>query len=296
MTTVFAAWVTTSGQAWADFDMFMAGRWETDLARRRAAGIPRGLGRKTKPQLAEDQMERLLKACLPGPPVGSLRGSLRAQQRPARGVRGRGPGLRRGHPAGLPDHPAIRRGDQGRRRRWRRGLRAPLVRERVQGAPVRGLGPGRRRRPAAPPADPPPALPAGQPDVYLCWAPGDQPATMTFFITIAERRWPCEEKVQDRKGRPGLGPGPGPDLGRDLSAHRPGRARPAPRCRHPQRPVRRHHPPATRHRAGAREKRRRSATLTWASPSATRPSPPGPGSPARPASAPSSSPSPRPPA
>ena len=73
MTTVFAAWVTTSGQAWADFDMFMAGRWETDLARRRAAGIPRGLGRKTKPQLAEDQMERLLKACLPGPPVGSLR-------------------------------------------------------------------------------------------------------------------------------------------------------------------------------------------------------------------------------
>ncbi|HLI38019.1 MAG TPA: hypothetical protein VKV80_11870 [Streptosporangiaceae bacterium] len=38
------------------------------------------------------------------------------------------------------------------------------------------------------------------------------------------------------------------------------------------------------------------ATLTWASRSATRPSPPGPGSPARPASAPSGSPSPRPPA
>ena len=65
--TVFAAWVTTSGQAWADFDVFMPGRWEKDLARRRAAGIPRGLGRKTKPQLAEDQLERLLKTGLPSP-------------------------------------------------------------------------------------------------------------------------------------------------------------------------------------------------------------------------------------
>jgi SRSO17 transposase len=65
VTTVFAAYVTTSGQAWADFDVFMPGRWDKDLARRRAAGIPRGLDRKTKPQLAEDQLERLLKAGLP---------------------------------------------------------------------------------------------------------------------------------------------------------------------------------------------------------------------------------------
>ena len=65
VTTVFSAYVTTSGQAWADFDVFMPGRWDKDLARRRAAGIPRGLERKTKPQLAEDQLERLLKAGLP---------------------------------------------------------------------------------------------------------------------------------------------------------------------------------------------------------------------------------------
>ncbi len=65
VTTVFAAYVTTCGQAWADFDVFMPGRWETDLARRRAAGIPRGRERKTKPQLAEDLLERLLKAGLP---------------------------------------------------------------------------------------------------------------------------------------------------------------------------------------------------------------------------------------
>ena len=28
---------------------------------------------------------------------------------------------------------------------------------------------------------------------YLCWAPPDRPATMTYFITIAGRRWPVEE-------------------------------------------------------------------------------------------------------
>ena len=28
---------------------------------------------------------------------------------------------------------------------------------------------------------------------YLCWAPEGRPATMTYFITIAGRRWPAEE-------------------------------------------------------------------------------------------------------
>ena len=64
VTTVFCAYVTTSGQAWADFDVFMPGRWDKDLARRRAAGIPGRLERKTKPQLAIGQLERLLTAGL----------------------------------------------------------------------------------------------------------------------------------------------------------------------------------------------------------------------------------------
>src|SRR6266849_7830734 len=65
VTTVFSAYVTTSGQAWADFDVFMPGRWDKDLARRRSAGIPDKLERKTKPQLAIGQLERLLDAGLP---------------------------------------------------------------------------------------------------------------------------------------------------------------------------------------------------------------------------------------
>ena len=57
--------MTTSGQTWADFDVFMPGRWEKDLERRRAAGISDGLARAAKPQLAAGQLERLLKAGLP---------------------------------------------------------------------------------------------------------------------------------------------------------------------------------------------------------------------------------------
>src|SRR5260370_19019758 len=43
----------------------MRRRWETGWRRRRAAGIPGKLGRKTKPQLAIGQLERLLDAGLP---------------------------------------------------------------------------------------------------------------------------------------------------------------------------------------------------------------------------------------
>jgi len=34
---------------------------------------------------------------------------------------------------------------------------------------------------------------------YLCYAPPDRPATMTYFITIAGRRWPVEETFKTGK-------------------------------------------------------------------------------------------------
>jgi SRSO17 transposase len=40
VTTVFSAYVTANGQAWADFDVYMPERWARDLPRRRPAGIP----------------------------------------------------------------------------------------------------------------------------------------------------------------------------------------------------------------------------------------------------------------
>jgi hypothetical protein len=39
----------------------------------------------------------------------------------------------------------------------------------------------------------------GQLTFYLCWAPPGRPATMTFFITIAGRRWPVEETFKTGK-------------------------------------------------------------------------------------------------
>jgi len=64
VTTVFSAYVTASGQAWVDFDVYMPQRWAGDQARRRAAGIPDDLAFATKPELAMRQLERLIAAGL----------------------------------------------------------------------------------------------------------------------------------------------------------------------------------------------------------------------------------------
>jgi SRSO17 transposase len=58
--SVFSAYATTCGQAWADFDVYMPERWAGDLPRRCAAGIPDGLAFAAKPDLAIGQLERLL--------------------------------------------------------------------------------------------------------------------------------------------------------------------------------------------------------------------------------------------
>ena len=64
MTAVFSAYVTTSGQAWADFDVYMPDRWAKDPDRRQAAGIPGDLVMTTKPDLAVAQLGRLIAAGL----------------------------------------------------------------------------------------------------------------------------------------------------------------------------------------------------------------------------------------
>ena len=92
---------------------------------------------------------------------------------------------------------------------------------------------------------------------YLCWAPPDRPATMTYFITIAGRRWPVEETFETGKDVFGWDQTQVRSLGRDLPAHRPGRPRPTPRRRHPQHDHRRHHP-ASRQRHRRRHRRDRT--------------------------------------
>jgi SRSO17 transposase len=62
VTWVFAALVTAFGQAWADFDVYMPDCWAKDPQRRKKAGIPEKLAFATKPELAINQVRRLMVA------------------------------------------------------------------------------------------------------------------------------------------------------------------------------------------------------------------------------------------
>ena len=187
VTTVFSAYVTARGQAWADFDVYMPDRWAGDLARRRDAGIPGDLVFATKPQLAMDQLERLLTAGLP------------ARWAAFDEVYGRSEKLRKqaakaglayvaiipcDYQVTLPSGTVIR-ADQAvkdaafERRSCGNGSKGPRYSDWAMTATsIEGQSLLIRRLISRP----------GQADFYLCWAPPGRPATMTYFITIAGRR------------------------------------------------------------------------------------------------------------
>jgi SRSO17 transposase len=198
VTTVFSAYVTASGQAWADFDVYMPERWADDLPRRRAAGIPDELEFATKPDLAIGQVRRLVAA------------GLRVRWAAFDEVYGRSGRLRRAcEDAGLAyvaiipcDFPVttaagtVVRADQAvrdavfERRSCGTGSKGPRISDWALIATSR---PGQflliRRLITRP----------DQLTFYLCWAPPGRPATMTCFITIAGRRWPAGETFKTGK-------------------------------------------------------------------------------------------------
>jgi hypothetical protein len=191
VSTVFSAYVTTSGQAWADFDVYMPDRWARDTGRRRAAGIPDDLEAATKPGLAIAQVRQLVTAGLP------VRWAAFDE------VYGRSGKLRKAceeeglaYVAIIPcdfgiTTPArtVIRADQAaadavfERRSCGAGTKGP----RISDWALTGTASPRHflliRRLLSRP---------GQLTFYLCYAPEDRPATMTYFITIAGRRWPAE--------------------------------------------------------------------------------------------------------
>jgi SRSO17 transposase len=198
VTTVFSAWVTTSGQAWADFDVFMPGRWEKDWQRRRAAGIPGKLERKTKPQLAIGQLERLLDAGLPAKwaaydEVYGRSGELRrfCESRDLAYVAVIPRDFRVTLPSG-----AVVRADEAtgnaafERRSCGNGAKGPRFADWALTATTSPRHVLLIRRLISRPDDL---------AFYLCWSPEGTPATMTFFITIAGRRWPCEQTFKTGK-------------------------------------------------------------------------------------------------
>ena len=190
LTTVFAAWVTTSGQAWADFDVFMPGRWEKDWRRRRAARIPDKVERKTKPRLAIDQIGRLLDAGLPArwaafDEVYGRSGELR------RFCESRGLAyvavIPRDFRVTLPSGTVIKAEDAAghavfEQRSCGNGAKGPRLADWALTATASPRHVLLIRRLISRPDDP---------AFYLCWSPEGTPATMTYFITIAGRRWPA---------------------------------------------------------------------------------------------------------
>jgi SRSO17 transposase len=198
VTSVFSAYVTACGQAWADFDVYMPERWAGDLPRRRAAGIPDDLAFATKPDLAIGQLERLLAAGLP------------ANWAAADEVYGRSRKLRKAcRKAGLASvfiipcdfrvtTPAgtVIRADQAiadavfERRSCGNGSKGPRYSDWALTATADPREFLLIRRLISRPE---------QLTFYLCYAPEDRPATLTYFVTIAGRRWPVEETFKTGK-------------------------------------------------------------------------------------------------
>jgi SRSO17 transposase len=202
VTTVFSAYVTAKGQAWADFDVYMPERWAVDPPRRRAAGIPGDLEFATKPQLAMNQLERLIAAGLPVRWVAFDEVYGRSEELRIKAARA---GL--AYVAIIPRDYQVTtlagttiRADEAvadaifERRSCGNGSKGPRYSDRAMTAT--GI-PGQylliRRLLSRP----------DQLTFHLCWAPPGRPATMTCFITIAGRRWPAEETF--RTGKDTLG-------------------------------------------------------------------------------------------
>ena len=222
MSTVFCAYVTARGQAWADFDVYMPDRWARDMPRRRAAEIPGDLDFAARLQLAIRQLGRLTAAGLPVKWVAFDE------------VYGRSEELRTKAPkAGLSyvaiiscddqvplPSGAVIRADQAvadavfERRLCENGSKGPRYSDRAMtSAGIKGQYLLIRRLICRP----------DQLTFYLCWAPPGQPAACHHDVFHHHRRAPLVGRgnVQNGQGRARPGPDPGPELERHLPPHRP---------------------------------------------------------------------------
>jgi SRSO17 transposase len=198
VTSVFCAYVTAGGQAWVDFDVYMPRRWAGDRPRRRAAGIPDDLEFATKPQLAMRQLQRLMAAGLPARWVAFDEVYGRSEQ-----LRKKAAGAGLAYAAIIPCDYLVTtpagttiRADQAvagavfERRSCGNGSKGPRYSDwAISATGIAGQYLLIRRLLSRP----------DQYTYYLCWAPPERAATMTYFITIAGRRWPVEETFKTGK-------------------------------------------------------------------------------------------------
>jgi SRSO17 transposase len=200
VTWVFAALVTVSAQAWAWFDLYMPEEtWAKDPGRRKAAGIPEGLTFATKPDLAIAQVRKLV----------SL--GLRFFWVAADEVYGRSRDFRDACRAlGLSYVVIIPRDYQVTLARNADPVRADRAVGRAaferRSAGNGTKGPRYSGWALLETADPGEFLlirkldrDKNQYTFYLCHAAAGQPATLTYFVTIASRRWPVETTFRTGK-------------------------------------------------------------------------------------------------
>jgi SRSO17 transposase len=198
VTWVFAALVTALGQAWVDFTVYMPETWAKDPQRRREAGIPDDLKFATKPAQAIEQLKRLMAA------------GVHALWAAADEVYGRSGKFREAcRELGLAyvviipcDYQVttaagtVTPADQAikdavfERRSCGNGTKGPRYSDWALIATARPREFLLIRR-----LD----REENQYTFYLCWAPEGRPATITYFITIAGRRWPVETTFKTGK-------------------------------------------------------------------------------------------------
>ena len=198
VTTVFCAYVTGCGQAWADFDVYLPQRWAGDLPRRNTAGIPAELEFATKPQLAMQQLQRLMAAGLPARWVAFDEVYGRSQE-----LRKQAAAAGLAYAAIIPCDYSVTtpagttiRADAAltnavfERRSCGNGSAGPRYSDwAITTTGIHGQHLLIRRLICRP----------EQYTFYLCWAPPDRQATLTYFITIAGRRWPVEQTFKTGK-------------------------------------------------------------------------------------------------
>jgi hypothetical protein len=176
----------------------MPDRWARDMPRRRAAGIPGDLDFATKPQLAMRQLGRLTAAGLPVKWVAFDEVYGRSEELRKKAAKA---GLSYvaiipcDYQVPLPSG-AVIRADEAvadavfERRSCGNGSKGPRYSDWAMTATgIKGQYLLIRRLISRP----------DQLTFCLCWAPPGRPATMTYFITIAGRRWPVEETFKTGK-------------------------------------------------------------------------------------------------
>lgn len=203
VTWVFSALVTATGQCWAWFDLYMPECWAKDPARRKKAGIPRGLAFAAKPDLAIAQVKAIIehgvRICwVAADEVYGRPGDFRAVCRAlllsyvviipcdCRVILARGTEPVRADKAARDavfERRSAGNGTKGPRYGWRALLATADPEEFLL---VRRLE--REKNPYT---------------YYLCHAAPGRPATLGYFVAIAGRRWPVGTSF--KSGKDGLG-------------------------------------------------------------------------------------------